>query len=193
MHGISVLGSFILGLDVDTVGSGGLIARTARSYGLDILNVMVLTPLPGTRLWKTMEAEGRLVATTFPRDWKFFTLTLPVARFKQLSWGELIAERNGCYRDFYSYAGILYRVLRSIWYRTNPLVVLVSNLLIRANTLRLDRQAYAEFNPAGDQVPCMTDTTIAESTLRETEMPVYAEPVRQPGPAMQPVQVMPEY
>lgn len=150
-HGISVLGSFILGLDIDGKGCGKQIALTARAYGLDILNVMVLTPLPGTRLWKTMEAENRLIAGTFPCDWKYFTLTLPVARYKKLSWKEIAAERESCYQEFYSYTNILRRVIRSMKHRGKATLVLISNLVFRTNTLRLDRIAYTDFDLTRDR------------------------------------------
>lgn len=175
MHGISVLGSFILGLDVDTKGSGRQIAETARQYGLDILNVMILTPLPGTKLWKSMEAEGRLVVNTFPRDWKYYTLTFPVARFKKITWQELIVERDNSFREFYSYTRILQRVLQSIKHRANPAVVLVSNLIIRANTLHLDRSAYAGFNLNGDRGINGNDFVAVKKIGRVTDMTVFTE------------------
>lgn len=150
-HGISVLGSFVLGLDVDGKGSGKQIAKTALAYGLDILNVMVLTPLPGTRLRKTMESEGRLLEGVFPRDWKYFTLTIPVARYKKLSWIEIVAERNNCCREFYSYANIIRRVICSFLHRRNPAFVLINNLVFRKNALHLDRIAYSEIDLTRDR------------------------------------------
>jgi radical SAM superfamily enzyme YgiQ (UPF0313 family) len=72
-HGITVAGSFIIGLDVDRPGIGRRIAETAAAYHVDFLNVMFLTPLPGTVLWQKMEAEGRIATDRFPGDWKFFT------------------------------------------------------------------------------------------------------------------------
>ena len=56
-HGILVAGSFIIGLDSDEPGIGKLIAETARRYGVDNLNALFLTPLPGTRLWDQMKSE----------------------------------------------------------------------------------------------------------------------------------------
>jgi radical SAM superfamily enzyme YgiQ (UPF0313 family) len=143
-NGIAVLGSFVLGLDVDGKGSGKQIAKTALAYGLDILNVMVLTPLPGTRLRKIMEIEGRLLKGVFPRDWKYFTLTFPVARYKKLSCVEIVTERDNCYREFYSYANILRRVIYSILHRRSSALVLISNLVFRRNSLYLDNGNYSE-------------------------------------------------
>jgi len=46
---------------------------------VDALDVLFLTPLPGTRLWKKMESEGRITANDFPADWKYYTLAFPVS------------------------------------------------------------------------------------------------------------------
>lgn len=167
-HRISVLGSFILGLDEDTRGSGEHIARAALAYGIDILNVMILTPLPGTRLWKTMEAEGRLIDGEFPQDWKYFTLTFPVTRYRNLSWAEIIAEREHCCRTFYSYATILRRVVRSILHRRNAALVLISNLVFRINALVLDKKTYAQVDPSREPTESEragTDRMISRSMI----------------------------
>jgi radical SAM superfamily enzyme YgiQ (UPF0313 family) len=72
-HRILVVGSFILGLDVDEEGIGWRIAEAASRYGVDTLNVLFLTPLPGTRLWDQMNAQQRISLDSFPEDWKYFT------------------------------------------------------------------------------------------------------------------------
>ena len=146
-HGILVEGSFIMGLDVDEQGIGQQIATTANRYGLDTLNVLLLTPLPGTRLWEKMESEGRIVADAFPEDWKYYTLRFPVARYKHLSWVALLREREACSRAFYSYPRMVRRVLGALWRTRKPLltlIALVSNLSYRSNYRRLclDREAY---------------------------------------------------
>lgn len=136
-HGIRVVGSFIIGLDVDAPGIGEQIAEAARLYGLDALNVLILTPLPGTHLWNKMEAEGRILANSFPDDWRYYTLTFPVARYRQLSWAEVIDENNACARAFYSYPRIIRRALGSLWRTKKPLgavLALVGSLSYRNNT-----------------------------------------------------------
>ena len=42
--------------------------------------------LIGTRLWDQMKSEDRIALDTFPEDWKYHTLTFPVARYKNLSY-----------------------------------------------------------------------------------------------------------
>jgi radical SAM superfamily enzyme YgiQ (UPF0313 family) len=127
-HKIAVAGSFIMGLDVDRPGIGLHVANTAKSYGVDFLNMLFLTPLPGTDLWKRMEAEGRIDADQFPQDWKYYTLSLPVGRYKHLSKDEVINEMNDCIRKFYSLRGILRRVGRNLLKRQHPFLVLAGNL-----------------------------------------------------------------
>jgi len=89
-HNILVVGSFIIGLDVDKPGIGRRLAEAASQYGVDNLNALFLTPLPGTRLWDKMKSEDRIALDAFPEDWKYYTLTFPVGRYKHLSLDESI-------------------------------------------------------------------------------------------------------
>jgi radical SAM superfamily enzyme YgiQ (UPF0313 family) len=143
-HGILVAGSFIIGLDIDEPGIGQRIAKVASQYGVDHLNALFLTPLPGTRLWDRMKSEDRIFLDTFPEDWKYYTLTFPVARYKNLSLYGIIDEMISCDRDFYSMPQILRRVWSSLWQRRQPLISLVGNFSYR-NNLRLNRRTYSDF------------------------------------------------
>ncbi|MBW1691608.1 MAG: B12-binding domain-containing radical SAM protein [Deltaproteobacteria bacterium] len=143
-HGILVVASFIIGLDIDQPGIGKRIAEVACRYGVDNLNALFLTPLPGTLLWDQMKSEDRIALDTFPEDWQYYTLTFPVARYKNLSLEGIIEEMISCDRDFYSMQRILRRVWSSLWQRRKTLINLVGNLSYR-NNLRLNRKAYADF------------------------------------------------
>ena len=143
-HGILVVGSFIIGLDVDEPGIGKHIAKVASHYGVDNLNTLFLTPLPGTRLWDQMKLEGRIALDNFPEDWKYYTLTFPVAQYKHLSLDGIIKEMISCDREFYSMPRILRRVWSSLWQRRRPLISLVGNLSYR-NNLRLNLKTYKDF------------------------------------------------
>jgi len=152
-YGISIVGSFIIGLDIDKEHIGKDIASTAKHYGLDAINVLFLTPLPGTRLWDEMESSNRIILKNFPEDWKYYTLTFPVARYCHLSWSEMIEEKDACFRGFYSYGGILRRTWEMIRQLHNPALTVVSNLWYRRNTLRLDREAYKTFDVKPGKMP----------------------------------------
>jgi len=133
-----------MGLDIDEPGIGKRIAEVAGQYGVDHLNVLFLTPLPGTRLWDQMKSEGRIALDRFPEDWKYYTLTFPVARYKHLSLAGIIEEMISCDRDFYSMRRIVHRVWSNLWQHRKPLISLVGNLSYRSN-LRLNCRAYADF------------------------------------------------
>jgi hypothetical protein len=91
-----------------------------------------------------MISEGRITLDTFPEDWKYYTLTFPVARYKNLSLEGMIAEMISCDRSFYSLPRILRRVWRSLWQHRQPLITLVGNFSYR-NNLRLNGRVYADF------------------------------------------------
>ncbi|MBI5724922.1 MAG: B12-binding domain-containing radical SAM protein [Planctomycetes bacterium] len=143
-HKILVVGSFIIGLDVDKPGIGKRIAEAANHYGVDNLNVLFLTPLPGTRLWDQMKSDDRINLDAFPDDWKYYTLTYPVARYRHLSLDDIIKEMVSCEGKFYSFSRILRRVWGNSYKRCRPLITLVGNLSYRSN-LRLNRKSYANF------------------------------------------------
>jgi radical SAM superfamily enzyme YgiQ (UPF0313 family) len=153
-HNIMIVGSFIIGLDVDQSGIGKRIADMASHYGLDNLNALFLTPLPGTRLWNQMKADGRIALSTFPEDWKYYTLTYPVARYTNLSLDAVIQEMISCNRNFYSMLRVMRRLCSNVWQHRAPLISLVGNLSYRSNS-HVDCKAYADFkNQRGN---CFTE------------------------------------
>lgn len=143
-HNILVVGSFIMGLDADEPGIGRMIAHAAASYGVDILNALFLTPLPGTRLWEQMKSQGRIIANNYPADWQYYTLGFPTAHYNNFSWPAIVAEMNSCDRRFYSLWRILCRVARGLL-RRRPILSLVTNLSYRKNA-RLARRSFARLD-----------------------------------------------
>jgi radical SAM superfamily enzyme YgiQ (UPF0313 family) len=135
-HRIMVAGSFIMGLDSDRKGIGVRIAETANDYGVDTLNAMFMTPLPGTDLWHRMAKEDRITANRFPEDWQYYTLTYPVAKFSHFSWADLVRENQECSAAFYSYRRIVRRVMTSARDRRLPWLTLVGNLSNRSNATK---------------------------------------------------------
>jgi len=144
-HGIRVVGSFIMGLDTDERGIGELIASAAEQYGVDMASVLILTPLPGTKLYRDMEAEQRIVANRYPEDWQYYTLGYPVARYRNLTWAELADEMIRFRELFYSSPKILRRVLRIARDTRSPMKVLVGLVmnLTQRSSHRFHERVYA--------------------------------------------------
>lgn len=108
-HRIFTMGSFIIGLDVDKKETGKRIVTTAEHYGIELINIMLLTPLPGTILWKESISNQKFITNRFPEDWKYFTLSMPTIKFANLTWQEIFKEINVAYSGFYSFFKILKR------------------------------------------------------------------------------------
>jgi hypothetical protein len=144
-HRILVAGSFIIGLDTDRPGIGKLIADAADAYGLDFINTGFLTPLPGTQLWKRMNAAGRIAANSFPADWKYYSFTFPVADYRHLSRADIMKEKMCCDQTFYSAKKILSRLCGNWRHRYSPLIAMAANLSFR-NNLRIACKAYEQFD-----------------------------------------------
>ncbi|HEY5282627.1 MAG TPA: radical SAM protein [Polyangia bacterium] len=143
-HAILVMGSFIIGLDIDDAGIGERVALAAKQYGVDSMNALFLTPLPGTRLWDQMKSEDRITLDTFPADWRFYTLTLPVARYQRLTSDAVMKEMADCNRIFYSLSGVMSRVWSCFWQWRKPLINLITNLSTRTNS-QVETRSYVDF------------------------------------------------
>jgi radical SAM superfamily enzyme YgiQ (UPF0313 family) len=166
-HKILVVGSFIMGLDADEAGIGERIAEAASGYGVDILNALFLTPLPGTRLWEQMNVDDRIVAQDFPSDWQYYTLGFPTASYKNFTWAQIIREMEACDRRFYSRRCVMRRVAGSLLRLRHPLLSLVGNLSFRNNT-RLNRVACAQRIHRDDPVATSGGHSVLEDPVRHT-------------------------
>ncbi len=100
--GIMINGSFVFGLDEDdkdvfkrTVDWGVENAITTSTYH-------VLTPYPGTRLFKRMEEQGRILT----RNWDLYDTRNVVYKTTNLTAEELKAGYDWAYEEFYSWTNI---------------------------------------------------------------------------------------
>lgn len=68
--GIGIQGSFIFGFDHDTVTVFHKVVRFIQENEIEVLNMNILTPFPGTKLYDRFEAEGRLLH----QDWSKYDM-----------------------------------------------------------------------------------------------------------------------
>jgi radical SAM superfamily enzyme YgiQ (UPF0313 family) len=104
-HGIQVNGSFVLGFDHDRKD---VFARTAgwiEENRLECATFHILTPYPGTPLFRQMESEGRLLH----KNWTLYDTGNVVFRPRHMTAEELAEGYAWCYRRLFSH--------RSIWRR----------------------------------------------------------------------------
>jgi len=76
-RGIWIHGMFVLGSDADTDKSFSETVRFARKNKIDSVQFLILTPFPGTRQYKTFEAERRMLSYEWSRYDGFQAVYLP--------------------------------------------------------------------------------------------------------------------
>ena len=70
--GIAVLGAFIYGLQSDTPESMDRRTEYINNADIDTVQATVLTPLPGTGLFRRMSDEGKVTYNNYPEDWQHY-------------------------------------------------------------------------------------------------------------------------
>jgi radical SAM superfamily enzyme YgiQ (UPF0313 family) len=128
-HGIQVNGSFVLGFDHDRPDVFEKTAAWIEANRLECATFHILTPYPGTPLFRQMESEGRLLH----RNWALYDTGHVVFRPKHLTPEQLAEGYAWCYRRLFSHASIWrrrpadaravlpYLAMSYLYKRSNPL------------------------------------------------------------------------
>jgi radical SAM superfamily enzyme YgiQ (UPF0313 family) len=107
--GINILGSFVFGLDDD----GPSVFKNTLDFimetSIDAAQFHILTPLPGTRLYKNFESEGRIT----DRDWAKYHTGEVVFKPRGMTAEELQRGYWWIYHENYTIGNIMKRVFRS--------------------------------------------------------------------------------
>lgn len=102
--GVMINGSFVFGMDGD---DGSVFERTvewAVEQGIETATFHVLTPYPGTMLYRRMSDQGRLTT----HDWDLYDTRHAVFRPAQMSGDELESGYRWAYREFYRWRSIVH-------------------------------------------------------------------------------------
>jgi len=119
-HGIAVQAGIVFGFDHDTPEIFKDTVEFLEQAGVQNATFNILTPFPGTPLFRKMEAEGRMLT----RDWRKYNGRDDVVyQPKRMSVAELLAGFRYANERFYSLSSIAKRLSRSsvqLWW-TLPL------------------------------------------------------------------------
>lgn len=102
--GIMINGSFVFGLDDDDKHVFQRTVEWAVQNALTTCTFHILTPYPGTRLFKKMEAENRILH----RNWDLYDTRNVVYKTAGLPAKDLQNGYNKAYQSFYSWSNILH-------------------------------------------------------------------------------------
>jgi radical SAM superfamily enzyme YgiQ (UPF0313 family) len=104
-NGIQVNGSFILGFDHDKPDCFAGLLQWTGDVRLECATFHIMTPYPGTPLFRQLEREGRILH----RNWELYDTAHAVFRPKQMTAEQLEQGYAYCYRQLFA--------LSSIWQR----------------------------------------------------------------------------
>tara|TARA_B100002051_G_C16425488_1_gene481522 strand:- start:142 stop:672 length:531 start_codon:yes stop_codon:yes gene_type:complete len=96
-------GSFVFGLDDDDEDVFKRTVDWAVSSGITTATFHILTPYPGTALFRRMEEEGRILT----KNWDLYDTRHVVYETKKLSAEQLKRGYDWAYQAFYSWPSIL--------------------------------------------------------------------------------------
>lgn len=101
-NGIQVNGSFVLGFDEDRRDCFATLAQWIEETRLECATFHILTPYPGTPLFRKMESEGRLLH----RNWSLYDTAHVVFEPKHMTPEELLRGYSWIYERLFSHASI---------------------------------------------------------------------------------------
>lgn len=131
-YGIAIQGCFVFGFDDDTPDVFQRTAEFVVDAKIDLPRFAVLTPFPGTPLFKRYERDGRLLT----RDWEFYDGQHVVFQPRHMTPTELLRGTELAWKFAYRYRSIARRVWHSPAQRS---VVIGANLGYRFYAHHLDR------------------------------------------------------
>jgi radical SAM superfamily enzyme YgiQ (UPF0313 family) len=131
-HGIAIQGCFVFGFDDDTPEVFQRTAEFVVDAKIDLPRFAVLTPFPGTPLFKRYDREGRLLT----RNWELYDGQHVVHQPTHMSPEEVMRGTEAAWKHVYSYRSIARRIWHSPAARS---VVIGANLGYRFYAHHLDR------------------------------------------------------
>lgn len=101
-EGIVFIGGFVLGSDEDDSSVFDSTLEFIKSSHIDALQVTKPTPLPGTRLWESLQKEGRILNQNFPEAWNEYRLSRLVFKPVKMSREEVYEGFTYLRKNYYS-------------------------------------------------------------------------------------------
>lgn len=131
-HGIAVNGTFVFGMDDDTPDVFEKTAQFVIDTGIDLPRFAILTPFPGTALYKRLDAENRITT----RDWELYDGQHVVFQPTHMSADSLQKGNMATWRRVYGYRSIAQRMRHT---PVSKLMYLGANMGYRFYANRLDQ------------------------------------------------------
>jgi radical SAM superfamily enzyme YgiQ (UPF0313 family) len=119
-YGMVVSGSFIFGFDEDTMSTPAEILKMMDKMEIDLAELNILTPFPGTPLFNRLEKEGRIVNKVWFNYREGQPGTVPVFKPKKMTVEELQKQSDLLFNRWYLFRKSIKRMSKSIPYGFYP-------------------------------------------------------------------------
>ena len=115
-HKIGIMGSFIFGLDTDKPEDLHRRVRYIKKSRVDAVSPTILTPFPGTRLYKRLAESKRLLFTDYPKDWGRYDFSEVLFEPALMTPEELKKNMIKCWRSLGNWGTLLAKFIKSTYY-----------------------------------------------------------------------------
>jgi radical SAM superfamily enzyme YgiQ (UPF0313 family) len=156
--GIGIIAGIIVGMDADERDSFRHTLRFLLQHHIEAVQVNILTPLPGTPLFRDFESAGRIT----DRDWAHYTFRQVVIQPARMTAADLQAGADWLYRQFYRLDRVLVRCLRVAW-RMGPAAAWLAwrlNKTYRFDIRHEHIRGYDPAAPASEPAPEIATQTL---------------------------------
>jgi radical SAM superfamily enzyme YgiQ (UPF0313 family) len=119
-YGIAVYGAFIIGNDCESPAYYKELAKFLVHSGIDIIQITLLTPLPGTELMEQLQHEGRIIYKDYPHDWEKYRFSYMVHQPQNVTPQTIYIGNNFIKKSIYSFPNYQYRLFKSLVSLRNP-------------------------------------------------------------------------
>jgi radical SAM superfamily enzyme YgiQ (UPF0313 family) len=112
---IAILGTFMFGMDGDDVKALHDRSRYIMRSSIDAYQTTIMTPLPGTALYRQLEETGRLTINKFPEGWNQFQFFNFVFKPTHATADELFQTMVEIWKRIYSKQSIRLKAFKTFW------------------------------------------------------------------------------
>lgn len=149
-HGLAIFGAFIYAGEDETVES--IKRRTDYIINKPISSVQIslMTPLTGTKLFKKLKDENKLIYTNYPEDWSRYNMSELTFQHNNITHEELLDAMEENFKRLYKF-NVIYKKFVHTWKVTKSLKIAmisaVYNFVFKRFTRKLiesNRKSLAE-------------------------------------------------
>lgn len=113
-HGIGILATLIFAMETDTLQDLYNRRDFIKRSSFDSIQVSILTPVPGTALYKRMDDQGRITRKNYPFDWQFYEGTHAVLNMPHLNNDEIFSAMKEIWLSLYSKEAVRKMLFKTI-------------------------------------------------------------------------------